>query len=66
MKKRKYKFYFIVERFNDWKENLKKVEIKKKPVLLISHTIIPDQALNYNDFWENIYKQNKNNYGKKI
>jgi hypothetical protein len=66
MKKRKYKFYFIVERFNDWKENLKKVEIKKKPVLLISHTIIPDQALNYNDFWQNIYKQNKNNYGKKI
>lgn len=66
MKKRKYKFYFIVERFNDWKENLKKVKIKKKPVLLISHTIIPDQALNYNDFWENIYKQNKNNYGKKI
>ena len=66
MKKRKYKFYFIVERFNDWKENLKKVKIKKKPVLLISHTIIPDQALNYNDFWQNIYKQNKNNYGKKI
>ena len=59
MKKRKYKFYFIVERFNDWKENLKKVKIKNKPVLLISHTIIPDQALNYNDFWENIYKQNK-------
>jgi len=59
MKKRKYKFYFIVERFNDWKENLKKVKIKNKPVLLISHTIIPDQALNYNDFWENIYKQNR-------
>ena len=66
MKKRKYKFYFIVERFNYWKENLKKVKIKNKPVLLISHTIIPDQALNYNDFWQNIYKQNKNNYGKKI
>jgi hypothetical protein len=59
MKKRKYKFYFIVERFNDWKENLKKVETKNKPVLLISHTIIPDQALNYNDFWQNIYKQNR-------
>lgn len=59
MKKRKYKFYFIVERFNDWKENLKKVKIKNKPVLLISHTIIPDQALNYNDFWQNIYKQNR-------
>lgn len=59
MKKRKYKFYFIVERFNDWKENLKKVEIKNKPVLLISHTIIPDKALNYNDFWQNIYKQNR-------
>lgn len=59
MKKRKYKFYFIVERFNDWKENLKKVKIKNKPVLLISHTIIPAQALNYNDFWENIYKQNR-------
>jgi len=59
MKKRKYKFYFIVERFYDWKANLKKVEAKNKPILLISHTINPDQFLNYNDFWQNIHKQTK-------
>ena len=59
MKSRKYKFYFIVERFYDWKVNLKKVEIKNKPILLISHTINPDQFLNYNEFWENIHRQTK-------
>jgi len=59
MKKRKYKFYFIVERFYDWKSNLKKVEVKNKPILLISHTINPDQLLNYNDFWQNIHRQTK-------
>jgi len=57
MKSRKYKFYFIVERFYDWK--FSKIIVKTKPILRISHTINPDQFLNYNEFWENIHRQTK-------
>jgi len=49
-------FFAILEKFQDMQQV---VPAKYKPVLRISHTIVPPERLNYNEFWNHVHKQVK-------